>query len=621
MSDNLVVDKLVDQLNPAELNYLLNILSGSIDVNDLWNCDYEEIPVSIEQFMNDPLYLGEALSNGEGGINTYKFWQRVLKELYTPGAHYWEVALSGAIGIGKTTTSTIILAYELYKLMCLRDPCKYYKVDAPAICLFNTGLSQVYGIGYAKLQSYLQASPWFMERGTVLGRGYTTYYPPKNIEIIAGSLPAHFRGKDIFAACLDEIDYASGSSMEDQSAVMKLYATVKRRMESRYQKSGELPGKLIFSSSKNSDDNFLENYIQQNRSKSYLYVVDEPLWVVKEEEMGYSGEKFLLAVGDQYRPSKILSPDEHRETYENVGQRVVEVPIEHKEAFEQSMNQALIDIAGIALSSTSKYLSYSKIKLMYKSYLKNPFTSEIIELGFDDESSLNDFLDESLLSRIDRSKPHFVHWDASKGKTTGDATGFAMTTITSSKTVRRLVKGTGELGSVNDLVHKIVFAIKIRGKEGQEVPFYKIRRFIYYLRDKLGYNIQFVSQDSYQSVDSLQNLKMGGFNSGTISVDRSRAPYEALRNAINEERIISHVNGALEAELLDLVDDRKYNKVDHTSSGSKDIADCIAACVWKATEMVSFENETRKSASILSESLKDLNFQVKKDPNDINNWL
>lgn len=552
---------MLDQLNPEEAEYLKSIVSGDSDISDLWTCDYDEIPVSIEEFISNPLYLGKALDNGEGGTIVYEYWIRTLHNLYKPDTNYWEIALSGAIGLGKTTMSTVILAYELYKLMCLRDPCKYYGVDNPTICLFNTGLDQVYSLGYARLQKYIQSSEWFTSRGQVLGTNYQTYYPPKNISIVCGSREDHFRGRDIFAAALDEIDYSKGSSMEDQSFIMKLYATVKRRMESRYMKSGKLPGMLIFSSSKNSDDNFLENYIQKNRDKPYLYIVDEPLWVVKRERMNYSGKTFYLAVGDQYRPSKILSDSEDKEAYESAGQRVISVPIEHKEAFEQSMNQALIDIAGIALSSTSKYLSYEKVKLIYKPYLKNPFRSEVIELGFDDDSSITDFLDESKLSKHDRSKPHFIHWDASKR---GDVSGLAMTTTVSNKTVRRLIKGTGEVGDVNDVVHKIVFGIGIRSKGGQEIPFYKIRKFIYYLRDKLHYNIQSVTQDSYQSVDSLQNMKMGGFNTSTLSVDRSRAPYDTLKNAINEGRLISHENKYLESEFLDIVDDRKYDKIDHT---------------------------------------------------------
>lgn len=390
---------------------------------------------------------------------------------------------------------------------------------------------------------------------------------------ILNSIPTHdfqicVGDKNIIShncAFMDEIDYAKGSSMtDDQSKMMKMYSTIRRRMESRYMKMGVIPGMMILVSSKNSEDNFLEQYINANRDKPYLHVVDEPLWEVKKDQGLYSGKKFLLAVGNKYRPSKILSDGESRESYENNGQRVIEVPIEHKEAFEQSMNQALMDIAGIAISSHSKYLSYNKIKLMYRDYLKNPFVQEVIELGFDDDSQLMDYLDEKKLSKLDRSKPHFIHWDAS---VTGDGTGLGMTTILSTKNVKRIVRDTGLVDEVNDIVHKIVFGVRIRAKEGEEIPFYKIRNFIYYLRDKLGYNIVMVSQDSFQSRDSLQTMKNNGFNVKLLSVDRTYDPYNSLKNAINEGRIVSPHIGVLEKELLDLEDDRKRNKIDHPKTG------------------------------------------------------
>lgn len=420
-------------------------------------------------------------------------------------------------------------------------------------------------------------------------------------------------------AMLDEVDYAKGSSIDDQSNMMKMYATVKRRIESRYMKMGTIPGMLILVSSKNTEDNFLEQYINENRGKEYLYIVDEPLWKVKSGLGLYSGKTFKLAVGNKYRPSHILSPDEDPDMYESQGQNVIDVPIEHKEAFEQSMNQALTDIAGIAISSHSKYLSYNKISKIYRSYLRNPFSSEIIELGFDDNSSLLDFFDEKRFPKLNKEKPHFIHWDAS---VTGDCTGLAMTTILSNKKVKRISKSTGFIVETDDIVHKIVFGIKIRAKAGEEIPFYKIRNFIYYLRDKLGLNISIVSQDSFQSVDSLQQMKLSGFNTEILSVDRKRDPYETLKNAINEERIISPKINELEREFLCLEDDRKRNKIDHFGKdSSKDLADCIAACVYHAATSISQELEARQKSKMLETTI-DINTHPSDIYSDlnINNW-
>lgn len=602
----------IDQLTPQELEFLRQSMDNPELLDALWAADYDEIPVSIEEFITNPDYLGSSFIDSEGKPLLYKYWIDRLSEIWDPNANIWELALSGAIGIGKSTIAVICMAYTLHRLLCLKDPAGYYRLTHGshiAIAFFNLGLNQVYSVGYSKLQGYLQNSPWFLRHGKLYGRSDSkTYYPDKDLRIVCGSKMEHFIGLDIFSGFLDEMDYAQGSSSDDQSKMMKMYATIKRRMESRYMRQGSLPGMLILVSSKNSEDNFLEQYINDNKNKSYLKVVDDPLWVVKADQNLYSGKMFNLAVGNKYRPSRVLSDDESPESYMKHGQRIIQVPIEHKEAFEQSMNQALVDIAGIAISSHSKYLSYDKIKRMYRDYLKNPFTQEVIELGFDDDSSLLDYLDETKLSRLNRQRPHYVHWDAS---VSGDATGLAMTTVLPDKKVRRLIRG--EMQDVTDLVHKITFGIHIRARAGEEIPFYKIRSFIYHLRDNLGFNIRMVSQDGFQSVDSLQNLRTHGFRTKTLSVDRSRAPYDALKNSINEERIVSPNIGVLEEELLDIEDDRMRNKIDHTAKGHKDLSDCIAACVFNATEDASSHQKAIETNELLDVMLDQTEEDVEMD--------
>ena len=316
------------------------------------------------------------------------------------GAIVHNCGLSGAIGLGKSTISTVGLAYVLYKLLCLKDPAAYYKLtrgSKVAIAIFNISLDQGFGVGFSKLQSMLMKSPWFLEHGTVSGLKNQTYYPGKDIEILVGSKMEHFLGRDIFAGFLDEMEFAPGSNPKmELSKIMKLYTTIKRRMESRYMKLGKLPGILFLVSSKKSESDFLEQYLKKNKGKPYLYVVDEPIWVVKADQGRYSGQYFNVAVGNKYLKSKILSDDEDPAPYKANGQEVIAVPVEHREAFELDINSALMDIAGKALSSSLKYIYYDKLKLCYRDYLKNPFTMDELILGFDDDSQIQEFL---LMSR------------------------------------------------------------------------------------------------------------------------------------------------------------------------------------------------------------------------------
>lgn len=622
MDINQIVDisDLQKALSSEEMEAVKAILSEisstgeSPTLDGLWQADYEEVPVDIYTFLTDRRYLGDSFVSEDGTLLIYKFWVDVLKVLFAPDSQIFEVGLSGAIGLGKSTIATVGLAYVLYKLLCLKDPAAYYKLtrgSKVAIAIFNISLDQGFGVGFSKLQSMLMKSSWFLEHGTVSGLKNQTYYPGKDIEILVGSKMEHFLGRDIFAGFLDEMEFAPGANPKmELSKIMKLYTTIKRRMESRYMKLGKLPGILFLVSSKKSESDFLEQYLKKNKGKPYLYVVDEPIWIVKADQGRYSGKYFNVAVGNKYLKSKILSDNEDVEPYKANGQEVIAVPIEHREAFELDINSALMDIAGKALSSSLKYIYYDKLKLCYRDYLKNPFTMDELILGFDDDSRIQDFLVYERLSRMDRSKPHFIHWDTSKS---GDATGLAMSTIAGHREVKKLVKG--QVFQEEDIIHKLVFAINIRPEPGSEIPFYKIRNFIYYLRLELGYNIVSVTCDSYQSVDTLQQMSLQGFNTKTLSMDRSRVPYDTLKNAINEGRLIMPYIPHLEKELLELEDDKLVGKIDHPVDGSKDTADALAGSVFRSLdykELLAAQNAQKDVEALVASNSRS---------NDRDNWI
>lgn len=573
-------------LSLDEIQYLKSILmevstnGASPTLDAIWAQDYEEIPVSIEQFLTDDRYLGKSVKDDNNELTLYPYWVNTIKELFSPDNQATEVALSGAIGIGKTTIAVVCLCYMLYKLLCLKNPATFYNLNRGskiAVAFFNINMDQAYGVGYSKMQTYLKQSPWFLEHGSLVGRTYQTYYPGKDIEILVGSKSDHFIGRDVFMALLDELNFAPGQDMSfEKSNVLKLYTTIRRRIDSRFMRRGTIPGKLFLVSSKDDEYDFLEQYISKNKNNPRMYLVDEPLWVVKSGLGLYSGETFNLAVGNRYNKSRILDDNEDIELIERGGQQVIQVPVEHREAFELDINTALADIAGIAIVSSSKFFIMTKVLACYRSYMKNPFkTSEII-LGFDDSTQVSDFLIEDLLPKMNRNKPHFIHWDTSK---TGDRTGLSMTTRANEKQVKRLVKG--QVNTVTDVIHKVVFAVGIKNKPGEEIPFYKIRNFIYYLRN-IGFNIVSISCDGYQSSDTIQQFKLQKFNSEILSVDRSRDPYDTARNAVNEGRLIMPKIDLLEEEFADVEDDRLRGKIDHTPNGHKDILDSVVANIYKA---------------------------------------
>lgn len=234
MNKNNSLDKVVsqvDHLTPEELLYLKQAMDNPELVNALWASDYEEIPVDIETFITDKRYLGSSFTDDEGKSLIYKFWRDELKNnIFNPEKPKWEVAFSGSIGSGKSTVADICMAYILYKLLCLRDPAAYYRLakgSRIALVFFNIGMDQAYSVGYGKFQSYLKASPWFLEHGKIYGReGYETYYPGKDIRIIVASRSEHIIGTDVFCLTGDTLIETENGPIEIrqlQNNPMKVY--------------------------------------------------------------------------------------------------------------------------------------------------------------------------------------------------------------------------------------------------------------------------------------------------------------------------------------------------------------------------------------------------------------
>jgi hypothetical protein len=67
-------------------------------------------------------------------------------------------------------------------------------------------------------------------------------------------------------------------------------------------------------------------------------------------------------------------------------------------------------------------------------------------------------------------------------------------------------------------------------------------------------------------------------------VDTDNTPYDILRTAIYDERVLCYEMPILKRELGQL--ERGDKKIDHpaTAGSSKDVADCLAACVYHCEE-------------------------------------
>lgn len=565
------------KLTPENKELVLKILSeykelGRSDtLEELWKVDYNEIPVSIDEFIENPHYLGRSTRNGE---SIYPYWRKTYRRIFDPSLAYEEVIFTGAIGVGKTKTADVCLAYLLYKLMCLKNPQKYFKMNEGeeiSIFFLNINLTLAEGVGFNTLHKMLIDSPWFMARGTVTGRIKERYNPPNNITIKFGSKSDHALGQQCYCALMDEADFTRGgiqgsSALDIKNGIMQTYNAIKERMNSRFIKNGVQYGRLFLVSSKKSDQDFVEAYIEKMKSEGqdkHLLIIDEPQWVIKPEGT-FSKETFNVAVGNRSLRSMILPDDlteEQIKAYEKQGYRILPVPVSLKQSFVLDVNTALMNLAGISVVGATSFFNFDMFSKCYISDYKNPFTADVITTGIHDDLKISDFFELGKVPMKVRAMPQFIHID---GSLTGDRTGISSVAVSGLKETKQYV-GSEEL-ITSEMTLKHVFTVGIKAPQGSEISFEKTRQFIYYLRAS-GFNIIAISLDGFQSADMKQMLLAQGYDASIISLDKSPEGYLTLRSAMNDGRIGLIQIELLETELIKLQRDVTTGKLDHPKDG------------------------------------------------------
>lgn len=565
------------KLSADNKELILKILSEykehgqSTTLKELWEVDYDEIPVSIDEFIENERYLGKSTRNGK---SIYPYWRKKYREIFNPALAYEEVIFTGAIGVGKTKTADVCLAYLLYRLMCLKNPQQYFKMNEGeeiSIFFLNINLTLAEGVGFNTLHKMLIDSPWFMERGTVTGRVKERYNPPNHITIKFGSKSDHALGQQCYCALMDEADFSRGSikgnsALDAKNEIMKTYNAIKERMNSRFIKNGVQYGRLFLVSSKKSDQDFIEAYIKKMKSEGqdkHMLIIDEPQWVIKPEGT-FSKEKFPVAVGNKSLKSMIL-PDqlskEEEEAYKKQGYRILWVPVNLKQSFVLDVNTALMNLAGISVVGATTFFNYDMFSKCYIKDYKNPFVTEVLTIGLNDDLQIADFFELDKVPEAVRYMPQFIHID---GALTGDKAGISSVGVSGLKETQQYV-GAQEFIS-SEMTYKHIFSVDIEAPKGSEISFEKTRQFIYYLR-QCGFNIIGISLDGFQSADMKQMLLTQGYDASIVSLDRTPQGYLALRSAMNDGRIGLIQIDLLEKELIELQRDVQTGKIDHPDSG------------------------------------------------------
>lgn len=605
-SNTEILNKLSDDEKQIVRQILLDVSNKgkSETLTNLYYEDYEEIPVDLETFLCDEMYLGKYTNYGK---DIYDTWKKELAYVHNPINFIDQWAITGSTGTGKSTVATYSLCYELYKLMCLKDPNRFYlgANETIWILFFNLNLKLAEKTMWGKFQKALQMSPWFLERGTVTGRTNLVYQPNKDIKLGIGSTEEHALSIAVMFCAIDEMSFGDNDNVDYmQAGMMAIYNQLYLRLSSRFSRGGRIQGRMYLISSAKSTNAVLESFIRDNEGQPGMHVSRYKQWEVLPASK-FSGKWFKIAVGNELLTSYIMGvevTDEQIKEAEMMGYTVIDVPLEMKHRFEMDFNRTLIDSCGISVQSSYKYIPYRIVEPCIGNNISNPFTNEIIKTGLADDKEISDFFLPELVPEILYTKKIYIHCDLSK---TGDMTGISAVAVLGYKNQERF-DDTGGSSVLKEMVFRHIFSVGIQCPPNDELSMIKVKDFLHYLKYSLGWNIAGVSCDGYQSVMLLQSLKLDGFVTNEISMDllknKECVGYTIFRNVLVEQRIKLLKLQTLIKEITNLEKNETTGKVDHPKqttkilddgtkikSVGKDISDSLGGAIYNATLSVKLE--------------------------------
>jgi len=560
--------------------------------------------VEIEEYFSEDYFIGRSTKQGK---HIFPVWRKALKTIFSKkrGKDLIEVIATGAIGSGKSTLAIIGSSFILYKLLLLEDPHDTFDMirGQPIFYLFfNVTMDASEEGNILALGNLIHEAPVFRDLGVRFSKN--TKYPkpifPKNILLAPGSMFAKgfgAVGKNVISGMMDEVnesdtDKKQRKALFTQKRALKMYKAIIRRMKSRFFDDPDQPFlryiKLFLISSRQEKDNFLEDYIEKVKDKKHVIVFDFPVWVARSKKK-LCGDTFHVAVSPFMDPMIVKKK---KEIPDVDGIKSYEIPVEYLPAFELDALSALAEIAGVSVNRMRTRFFRNR-KLLKASFTERPINRDILELSLYDAIQVASCFNIKELMKL-RGQAMTVHIDVGL---TGDRLGIGAAMVESFKHLTvspdeeeklRLLKTTLDQESDSPVDEKkpnevhvpivlVPFALGIQAKD--EIPLFKIRDFLFFLRDDIGIHFIEVTTDGYQSRDLRQLLTVANIPNRELSVDRTMSHHTIYRTWVYMGLVKKVKNRMLwkeEKELLELMTDAK---IDHPDGGSKDLSDGVTGAV------------------------------------------
>lgn len=543
------------------------------------NQEYRECPVSFIEFVTSPMYLG---------VERDTYGALIAHGQQIVASKKMEVVMLTGIGGGKSFLGQLLMCYQAYHLLCLKDPHAYYKLskDKP-ISLVNMGLSatQARQVVFAGFRSLIMGSPWFKKhKHESLAKSIT--FERNGIDIIrmfcGNSSETTPIGMNIHTALLDEAAFYQDSENRDQA--QDIYDTMKARIASRFGEEGMV---IVISSPKYEDDFISRKYKEGQEYPDIIYSVSAPTWRLKDrdrmsnEVFVFDHEKFRIVPEDQYDSYELKSGekvkielDEKKTMYLKFDDDVLDkslwiIPHDFLDPFTRNPEKSTRDLGAKAHRSLDVFIKLEHMIDKACRKHNNPVDDDgIWTLPEAPDDAVFVGMDFALNREDDSDKAgfavgHLIGHDPKHG-------GMAIVQI--------------------DLMEQIA-----AGPEG-EIKFKDIRSRIATLQND-DWEVMWALMDGWESTDTQQILKEWGIETEEISTVKSTAPFESLKESLYAGTVhfpnkkTKHVKVACrELKELEVV---KGKKIDHPPKGSKDVIDAVAIVVYKIKEYYGIEDDSQ----------------------------
>ena len=572
---------------------------------------FDEIPVDAKTFVESADYLGQPQLSliqyeiVEAMSQIYR--KEELQEIFgsVVGAQYFdkytknEIILQLGKGSGKDFVSTVACAYIVYKLLCLKDPARYYgKPSGDAIDIINVAINaqQAKNVFFKGFKTKIEKSPWFA--GKYNAKADSVEFD-KSITVYSGhSERESHEGLNLLLAVLDEISgFASevGTGNEQGKTAENIYKAFRGSVDSRFPDLG----KVVLLSFPRYQGDFIskryEDVIAEKETieKKHLFIMNEDLPhddPSNQFEIAWEEDTIL-----SYKVPKVLALK--KTTWDVNPTRKID---DFKLAFYTDLGDAMMRFACTPTFASDAFFK-DKAKLEKVMTLRNP---------------VDNFrrFDESF--KPDPEKIYYIHADLAQKH---DKCAVAIAHVDKWVNIQ-VIKDYEQVAPMVIVDAVAWWEPKAEGP----VNLSEVKQWIINLR-RQGFNIGVVSFDRWQSFDIQQELKAVGIKTDTVSVAKKH--YEDLAMMIYEERVAIPRIPLLLEEMSELKI-MKNTRVDHPRKKSKDLADAVCGAVFGAISHTpkdsnhEIEIHTWSTSARLAEKQRDMvELDNKEMPKDVRDFL